>query len=286
MDNSILIETQKLIREKFSEVESLLDADVIAYHGEIVNGVEDRIKDIVEELKKDIGNKHEKLYILLTTPGGSVNPVKRMVTVFRHFYQEVYFIVPDYAYSAGTILCMSGDGIYMNYYSALGPIDPQVQNKDGKLVAALGYLDKVNEMIEKSRNGTLTQAEFLILKDFDLAELRAYEQAKELAIDLVQEWLVEYKFKDWTCHANGEAVTREDKKERAIEIAKMLSDNNRWKSHGRPITIKELRKMKLKIDDYGDNKTLADAITSYHNMMVQYIKMNNFGIFVQTRRFL
>lgn len=66
----------------------------------------------------------------------------------------------------------------------------------------------------------------------------------------------------------------------------MLSDNNRWKSHGRPITIKELRKMKLKIDDYGENKELADAITSYHNMMVQYIKMNKFDIFAQTRRFL
>jgi hypothetical protein len=28
--------------------------------------------------------------------------------------------------------------------------------------------------------GQLSQAEFIILKEFDLAELRAYEQAKEL----------------------------------------------------------------------------------------------------------
>lgn len=46
--------------------------------------------------------------------------------------------MPNFAYSAGTIFCMSGDNIYMNYYSALGPVDPQVQNRDGKLVAALG----------------------------------------------------------------------------------------------------------------------------------------------------
>lgn len=74
----------------------------------------------------------------------------------------------------------------MDYFSVLGPIDPQVQNKEGKWVPALGYLDKVNEMLEKAKSKTLTQAEFLILKDIDLAELRAYEQAKELTISLLK----------------------------------------------------------------------------------------------------
>ena len=55
---------------------------------------------------------------------------------------------------------MSGDNIYMNYYSALGPVDPQVQNKDGKLVAALGYLDKINDLLSKAQNNTISQAEF------------------------------------------------------------------------------------------------------------------------------
>lgn len=78
--------------------------------------------------------------------------------------------MPNFTYSAGTIFCMSGDNIYMNYYSALGPVDPQVQNRDGKLVAALGYLDKINDLLAKVQNNTISQAEFLILKDFDLAE--------------------------------------------------------------------------------------------------------------------
>lgn len=106
--------------------------------------------------------------------------MERYVNIIRHHYSEVNFIVPDYAYSAGTIFCMSGDSIYMD----LGPIDPQVQNKEGKWVAALGYLDKVNEYIEKAKLGTLTNVEFAILKDFDLAELRSFEQARDLTIDL------------------------------------------------------------------------------------------------------
>lgn len=278
-------ENRKLMDEKLRALENKLNADVLTYWGEIVQGADDQIKGIVETLKLDDINR-DRLFVILTTLGGSLNPVKRMVTVFRHFYKEVNFIVPDYAYSAGTILCMSGDNIYMNYYSALGPIDPQVQNKDGKLVAALGYLDKVNEMIEKSRNGNLTQAEFLILKDFDLAELRTYEQAKALAMDLVTEWLAKYKFKDWNVHKNGNSVTNADKTKRAMEIADKLSNNNVWKSHSRPISISELEDMHLKIKDYNTDQELSCLITEYYNTMLSYIKINNYRLFVHTRRFL
>jgi len=135
--------SQVAVTELLTKLETKLGADVFTYYGEIVNGVERYVKDIIEALAKD-PNKHQAIYVFLTTPGGSLPPVQRMVDILRHFYSEVNFIVPDYAYSAGTIWCMSGDNIYMNYYSSLGPIDPQVQSKDGKLVAALGYLDKIN----------------------------------------------------------------------------------------------------------------------------------------------
>lgn len=152
---------QIAISDLLKKLEAKLDADVFTYYGEIVNGVESQVKDLIETLAKD-SDKHRAIYVFLTTPGGSLTPVQRMVDILRHFYEEVNFIVPDYAYSAGTIWCMSGDNIYMNYYSTLGPIDPQVQNKDGNLVAALGYLDKINELLEKARKNELTQAEFLM----------------------------------------------------------------------------------------------------------------------------
>ena len=52
------------------------------------------------------------------------------------------------------------------------------------MVPALGYLDKINELIKKAQDNELSNAEFIILKDFDLAELRSYQQAKDLTIDL------------------------------------------------------------------------------------------------------
>lgn len=173
----------------------------------------------------------------------------------------------------------------MNYYSVLGPIDPQVQNKDGKLVAALGYLDKINELLQKAADNTLTQAEFLILKDFDLGELRSYEQAKELAIDMLKKWLTEYKFKDWVFHHDGiSPVSYEEKQQRAVEIAEKLSNNNIWKSHGRPINIQILRdELHLKVEDYSEDPELDELINKYYTHQMEYIRNHNYRMFFQTR---
>mgnify|MGYP007071185887 CR=1 FL=1 len=164
----------------------------------------------------------------------------------------------------------------MNYYSTLGPIDPQVPNKEGHLVAALGYLDKINELLDKAKRNELTQAEFLILKDFDLAELRSYEQAKELAIDMLKKWLTTYKFKDWTIHSDGSAVTQEEKEQRALEIASKLSDNNVWKSHGRPIGIQVLKNdLHLEIVDFEKDSELNEIINEYYDGVSEYIENHN-----------
>lgn len=277
---------RKAMENALSNLERILNADVFVYYGELIDGVEANVKQIIEQICSD-GQKHEELYVLLTTTGGSLNPVKRIVNIFRNFYKEVNFIIPDYAYSAGTVMCCSGDKIYMDYYSVLGPIDPQVRNKDGKFVAALGYLDKINELIEKAKRNELTNAEFIILKDFDLAELRAYEQARDLAVDLLVEWLPKYKFKNWSIHSSSQTpVTEEDKRNRAIEIAQNLSDNKEWKSHGRPISRVELGRLKLQIDKLEDNQEAYKAVTAYHELMTDYVQKYSMQRFIHTRRFL
>lgn len=156
------------LTNRLLNLEKYLGADVMSYTGAIHEGYSYKVKGVMENLVKD-SNKKDSIYIILTTTGGSAQAVEIYVNIIRKHYKTVNFIVPEYAYSAGTIFCMSGDNIYMDYFSVLGPIDPQVQNKDGRWVAALGYLDKINELIKKAQpivgspNGTLTNAEFLIL---------------------------------------------------------------------------------------------------------------------------
>lgn len=276
---------KQLLQTKLEALEKHLDADVLVYYGSLGPVSANMFAKVIEDLKAD-AVKRQKMYIILTTTGGSAEIVERYVNILRHHYQEINFIVPDYAYSAGTIFCMSGDSILMDYLSVLGPIDPQVPNKDGKYVAALGYLDKINEFIEKATKGSLTNAELIWLKELDLGEIRSFEQARDLTTDLLTKWLATYKFKNWTIHKDGNAVTKEEKKSRAVEIAKELSDNKKWKSHGKGISISELRALKLKIEDYSDNLELRTLIRDYYNTMDEFIRMKNVNLFIQNRVFL
>jgi membrane-bound ClpP family serine protease len=266
------------------DLEEYLKADVLTYHGPIFDGTEGAFLQVVEQLSQK--NPHDTLFIILTTNGGSATAVERYVNIVRYHYSTVNFVIPDRAFSAGTIFCMSGDNIYMDYYSVLGPIDPQIQNKEGRWVPALGYLDKINELIQKAQTKTLTQAEFIILKEFDLAELRAYEQAKELTIDLLKKWLVLYKFRTWTRHRNGAEVIHEEKIKRAEDIADKLSNNRIWKSHSRPLNIEALEELKLKISDFGKDPTLKNSIRAYHRLVTDFVNKNQFNTFVHTRSFI
>jgi membrane-bound ClpP family serine protease len=282
---------QDLLAQQLLALEKHFDSDILSFSGPILDGTENHFLRVIEQLVSD-KNKRKTLYVVLTTGGGSAITVERYVNIIRKNYDEVNFIVPDYAYSAGTIFCMSGDNIFMDYFSVLGPIDPQVRNKEGKMVAALGYLDKVNELIGKAKNNQLTEAEFLILKEFDLAELRGYEQAKELTIALLKKWLVKYKFKNWEKHQTnsklvGKEVTNRQKEKRAEWIANKLSDNKKWKSHGRPLNIYTLEnELRLKIEDYSNKKVIRGLIRNYYDLLSDYISKNKVPLFIHTRKFI
>lgn len=278
---------KEILNDLLAAIEKHFESDVIFYYGEIHPSYEKGFRDFIELLKEDEPKK-ARLTIILNTPGGSAETVEKMVAIIRHHYQEVYFVVPDYAMSAGTVFCMSGDKIFMDYSSSLGPIDPQVFN--GKMyVPALGYLDKVNELLEKARNNTITQAEFLILQNQDLAMLRSYEQARDLTISLLKKWLVDYKFKNWNKHKTtnpGTDVTPIEKEARAQDIADKLGDNKIWHSHGRMINISTLKNvLRLEIDDYSNDKDFRLMIRNYNDLLSEFIIRNGYKVFLHNRKY-
>ncbi|MCB0480402.1 MAG: serine dehydrogenasease [Flavobacteriales bacterium] len=276
----------EILNERLNKLEVHFNSDFLFYYGPITDTLDKPFRDLIEELKAESDTK-ETLFIVLNTPGGSAETVERLVKITRHHYTEVNFIVPDSAYSAGTIFCLSGDRIFMDYSSSLGPIDPQVYN--GKnWVPALGYLDKVEELINKSVAGTISQAELLMLREQDLAMLRRHEQARDLTVALLKEWLVKYKFKNWNAHnSTGLPVTPVEKETRATEIARDLGDNKLWHSHGRSIGVAALTHiLKLKIEDYSTDPILTKLIRDYNDLICQYITRNGGEIFFHTKKFI
>lgn len=280
------VTVRDVLQRGLRDLEEHFRADVIFYYGEIHPGFVKFFRDFIEKLKAD-GEVHDHLVVLLNTPGGSAETVEKMVEIIRYHYQEVSFVVPDYAMSAGTIFCMSGDRIYMDYSSSLGPIDPQVWN--GKeWVPALGYLDKVEALIEKAHTGAISQAEFLILQSQDLATLSRYEQARDLTVTLLKKWLVEYKFKNWATHRTnpeliGNVVTLEEKQERAEEIARDLGNHRRWHSHGRMLGIETVKSLRLEVEDYSEDTTLRGLIRAYNDLMVEYIVHSQLPVYMHSR---
>lgn len=226
--------------------------------------------------------ERDRLIVVLTTDGGYIEVVQRIVAVLRKHYKLVDFVVPNYAFSAGTVLVMSGDSIYMDYYSRLGPIDPQVETQQGKKVPALGYLERYNALVKKASGGRLTTAEAQLLIDgFDQAELYKYEQARDLSVSLLQDWLVKYKFKDWKItKTRKRKVTARMKVDAASRVGKMLNDTKKWHSHGHGISREILEKdLGLQIDDFGSTPKIAEAVSSYHELLSDYmVKLRMEGI--------
>lgn len=261
---------------------SNLDSDVLFIQSPIVMGLDDAVRREIEGISK----RKRRLSVVLETTGGYVEVTERMADVFRKHYNEIDYIVPNYAYSAGTILCMSGDNIYMDYFSVLGPIDPQVEGPNGNLVPATGYLEKFDELVEKSRNGNITTAElnFMISK-FDAAELYAIEPARKQSVTLIKKWLVQYKFKDWkTTETTSQPVTKKMKEERAEKIADTLNDTETWHSHGRGIPMSTLTspQMKLKIEDFGADKGLNKLVKDYYDLATDYSSKNRIRHFLHS----
>ena len=275
------------------ELEKYFGSHVLAYSGPIYPGALIRYREAIEGLVGSDpmpGIDPKRLVIVLTTPGGIVETVEKMVEITRHHYQDVSFVVPEMAMSAGTVWCMSGDRIWMDYASSLGPIDPQVQSQSasGGFVPALGYLDKVNEFITKANANKLSAAEVIMLKSLDLAELRRFEQAKDLSISLLKQWLVSCKFKNWTHHRTtnpGAEVTAEERLARAEQVAVELMNNSRWNSHGRMIGMRTLKDvLGLEIDDYSNIRVLRNNATMYSSLLSEYLERQSLPMIIHTAR--
>ncbi len=277
----ILFKRKKIMQSTINSLEVILKklaeyfkSDIISYSGVILpfdNGKGDQISyfEYIEQLEKMTLNQPQKdrLIILLTTTGGSVEKVEKLVYITRHHYKEIYFIIPHCAMSAGTLWALSANKIYMDYSSFLGPIDPQInRNSYNKLYPALGILDKYYELDKKSKNTNLSHADKLLLDKIDLADLRVYEQSRLLSMSLLQEWLNKY---------NLSSVMGETKKKLVSDISISLTNHVKWKSHARTISLDSLKDLQIDIHDYSKDEFLRPLLRKYNREIISVRQTNS-----------
>ncbi len=87
MKNSINEAMKGLLNATLCEIEKKFDGDVLNYYGPIIDGNENALCDIIEELEEN-GHRKATLIVILTTTGGSATAVERYVNIIRKHFSK------------------------------------------------------------------------------------------------------------------------------------------------------------------------------------------------------
>jgi hypothetical protein len=168
--NDVLVDRNKsdsLWRKKFiNQLIAYTKRDLIVYYSawqtknapgnSIQISQDDRVSFqlVVEGMRKN----NDKLDLIIHTPGGDSQATKMIVEYLRSKYKNIRVFVPITAMSAGTMIALASDEIWLTKAANLGPIDPQFM-----LPSINGAFIPANEIIK-----VIDQAKLEISKSFNL----------------------------------------------------------------------------------------------------------------------
>lgn len=137
------------------------------------------------KLYEEVCGKHyEKLDVVLQTPGGDIDSAFNITKILRALADNITIIVPLYAKSAGTLVCLAGDAILMTSLSELGPLDTQIrEDQEGTSPAYSSALNgfKALEQVQIHTLETLDIATKLILQRSGMKIAEAIKLAAEFS---------------------------------------------------------------------------------------------------------
>ena len=130
------------------------------------------------------------LHLMLGTLGGDGETALRMIRQAQSRCRHLTVIVPDQAKSAGTLLVLGADSIYMGPTSDLGPVDPQFQLPDGSLAPARAIIAAVEEAERRiQENPTTYPLHASLLTDITALMVQQSRDAMDRIADLTREAL-------------------------------------------------------------------------------------------------
>ena len=172
----------------------------------------------------------DKLDLILHTPGGDIQATKMIVQALRQKYDHIRVIVPITAMSAGTMIALSSDEIWMSTISNLGPIDPQIFLSSIRAFIPAQEIENVIEAAKKDmQSGKNVNYWVYELQKYPAAIYQMSQNATKLSKSMTNQWLTKWMFRR---DPNGQ--------EKADRIQKYFSDYHSHLTHGNHITYQEL----------------------------------------------
>lgn len=197
------------------------------------------------------------LDLMLHSPGGTAEATESIVSYLRTRFDYIRAIVPVAAMSAATMLALSCNEILMGRHSQLGPIDPQfvIQTPDGPRASpGQAILDQFEMAKEECKDPSNLAAWMPILRSYLPGLLAQCHDQRAAGERMVSQWMAEYMF-----------ASESGAEQKAEEVAKWFADYQRFKSHGRPVRIEQLRELGVRVTALEDDQALQDAVLSAHH---------------------
>lgn len=200
------------------------------------------------------------LTLLLHTPGGATNATESIVAYLRSKFDDLEVIVPTYAMSAGTMISLASDRVWLGRHSQLGPIDPQM-NFQGRIISARAVVDQFDRASkEVLQNPVIAHAWAPVLQSLGPSLLQEAQNAIDYSEEIVARWLTTWMFK-------GTADPAED----GTRVAKFFNDAAIHKSHGRRIGRTEAANEGVIVSDLEADQDLQEAVlTAYHVITLMF----------------
>jgi len=256
----------------YKDIEALRGRPLIVYAARFItspisnapNSIDLADVDGFTDLINSISSESETIDVVIHSPGGKPDATERLVYLLRKRFKEVHFLVPHSAYSAATMLALSGDSIVLHSSATLGPIDPQINGIPARSIKK-GF-SKVKDSIKPE---TLP-AYLPLIEKYSLELLEICDDSEKLSRELVTEWLKAHMLKD---ESAGEAVNK------AVDF---FADYDSHLMHSRPLVLEKIKDLGLTIS-YAD-QTLNELLWEAYILIENFFQMSSFiKLFENTR---
>ena len=179
-------------------------------------------------------NSSTSIDVLLHSPGGRPDATERIVHILRNKFDEVHFLIPHSAYSAATMLALSGNSITLHSSATLGPIDPQINGIPARSIKR-GF-ERVREII-KNQGPEVLPAYIPLIEKYSLDLLELCDDSEKLSKSLVESWLLQYMFNN-----------QQDKGSIITNAVNFFSDYETHLLHSRPLIFSKIKDFGLHIE--------------------------------------
>lgn len=261
------------------EISEYFQSTVISFytsHTHWEGGISDNDATMINDVISSVG-KNSRLLLIINSPGGDPHTAERIIKICKEWSETSFeTLVPDKAKSAGTMICLGSDKIYMMPTSELGPIDVQIP-WGNRLLPAHVVIKSYEELMERCMNtppNKRVEPFLQQLQSYNAAQIEGLRLSRDLSKEIAEKVL-----------KNG--MLRSSSAREIKHLMRQFLDPEELKSHGRPIFFTDVKKIdkneKLNVECIPIESPIAKTIHEYNLRVVSHMNANGLIKLCETR---